>query len=113
MHLSPGSDLHCVASWTISTDKVRSANDLALAGEYLFVLSSRSRRLARFRLPTREPDALELDDAWPLPDDIADGRAEKAEGLLVDSELGVLVAVDRRPGAAGPNLHDLGRDALG
>jgi hypothetical protein len=24
----------------------------------------------------------------------------------------VLVGVDRRPGAPGPNLHDLGRDAL-
>jgi hypothetical protein len=112
MRLSPGSDLHCVASWAISTDRIRSANDLALSGQYLFVLSSLSRRLARFRLPAQGLDALELDAAWPLPDAITDDRAEKAEGLLVDDELGVLVAVDRRPGAPGPNLHDLGHDAL-
>lgn len=113
MPLPSGSDVHCVSSWTITTDRVHSANDLALCGGYLFVLSSLSRCIARFRLPPRGSDALELDTAWPLPEDIADGHDEKAEGLVVDSGLGVLVGVDRRPGAHGSNLHELGREAVG
>jgi hypothetical protein len=111
MPLPRGSDVHCAATWSVSTDKVKSANDLALFGEYLFVISSRSRSIARFRLP-QGLQALELDAEWPLPDHIATGRDDRAEGLLVDPGLGALVGVDRRPGAPGPNLHELELDAV-
>lgn len=113
MHLPPGSDVHCAASWEVATDRVRSVNDLALVGQHLFVVSSQSRTIARFRLPPQGEHTLELDAAWPLPDHVAAGRDDRAEGLLVDAELGVLVGVDRRPGTRGPNLHELDRDALG
>ena len=56
--------------------------------------------------------ALELDAEWPLPDHIANGRQDRAEGLLVDTGLGALVGVDRQPGAPGPNLHRLELDAV-
>jgi hypothetical protein len=112
MHLPPGSEVHCAASWEVSTDRVASVNDLALFGRHLFVVSSQSRKVARFRLPPQGMRALELDAAWPLPDHIADGGEDRAEGLLVDAELGVLVGVDRRPGARGPNVHELDRQAL-
>jgi hypothetical protein len=105
-------EVHCAAVWSVSTDRVKSANDLALFGQHLFAISSRSRSIARFRLPPQGVHALELDAEWPLPDHIADGRDDKAEGLLVDAGFGVLVGVDRRPGAPGPNLHELDRNAV-
>ena len=112
MHLRPGGDVRCAGSWAVRTDSVTSVNDLALFGQHLFVISSRSRTVARFRLPPEGGDALEPEAEWPLPDHIADGGEDRAEGLLVDAELGVLVGVDRRPGARGPNVHELDRDAL-
>jgi hypothetical protein len=110
MRLPHGRELHCIASWDLVGDAPRSANDLAVCGDHLFVISSVSRCVARFRLPTPEYDGLEPDGVWKLPDDVADGREEKAEGLLVDSRLGVLVGVDRRPGSRGPNLFSLDLD---
>jgi hypothetical protein len=109
MQLPPIPELHCVASWAIAADRVRSANDLATCGNHLFVLSSVSRCIARFRLPSPGSDGLEPDGARHLPEEIADGRDEKAEGLLVDGRLGILVGVDRRPGARGADVHELGR----
>ena len=111
MPLPSVSDVHCAATWSVATDRLKSANDLALFDEYLFVISSRSRSIARFRLP-QGLRALELDAEWPLPDHIANGREDRAEGLLVDTGLGALVGVDRQPGAPGPNLHQLELDAV-
>ncbi len=107
MHLPSGSEVHCAASWAVPTDSIASVNDLALFGRHLFVVSSRSRRVARFRLPDEGVQALEPDGEWSLPDHVAGGGEDRAEGLLVDAELGVLVGVDRQPGARGPNLHEL------
>lgn len=112
MSLRPGGDVRCAGSWAVRTDSLTSVNDLALFGRHLFVISSRSRSVARFRLPPQGMEAVELDAEWPLPSHIAEGRDDRAEGLLVDAELGVLVGVDRRPGARGPNVYELDRQAL-
>jgi hypothetical protein len=109
MQLPDVPELESVASWEIPTDRVRSANDLATLGDHLFLVSSVSRAIARFRLPVPGSDALEPDGVRDLPRGIAAGHEEKAEGLLVDDRLGILVGVDRRPGARGAEVHELGR----
>lgn len=103
-----GSELRCVASWEIPTDDVRSVNDLAAHGDHLFVISSASRRIARFRMPSPGSDGLDPDGVKKLPKKIADGRHEKAEGLLVDGRFGILVGVDRPPHARGADVYELG-----
>jgi hypothetical protein len=108
LQLPPGSELECVATWEIPTDRVRSANDLATYGDHLFLISSVSRAIARFRLPAPGSDALEPAGVRDLPKEVAAGRDEKAEGLLVDGRLGVLVGVDRGPGGRGAELYELG-----
>jgi hypothetical protein len=107
MLLPSAPELHCVASWGIADDAVGSINDLALSDDHLVVVSSASRVLARFRLPRPGEEVLERETTVPLPDDVAGGRDAKAEGLLVDPDLGVLVGVDRPRGARGPNLFRL------
>lgn len=113
MQLPRSSELHCVASWDISSAPARSANDLATAGDHLFVLSSASRCIVRLRLPSPGSgrlgsDRLEPDGVRHLPEELASSRDEKPEGLLVDSRLGILVGVDRRPGSRGADVHQLG-----
>lgn len=112
MRLPAGRELHAVASWALLDDRLQSANDLAVSGGRLFVISSLSRCIARFPLPRAETDILEPDSVWQLPKDVAAGHG-KAEGLIVDEEFGILVGVDRQPGERGPNLHDLGHTWLG
>ena len=95
-----------------ATDRVTSVNDLALFGQHLFVISSRSRSIARFRLPPagsrRSRTGRRVAPARPHR-----RRSRRpGGGVLIDAQLGVLVGVDRRPGAPGPNLHELDRDAL-
>jgi hypothetical protein len=107
MRLPPGPELECVASWDLADDRLASVNDLAITDDHLVVISSRSRALARFRLPREGAEVLEPDSIVPLPDTVATGRDERAEGLLVDRELGVLVGVDRGHRARGANLFRL------
>jgi hypothetical protein len=107
MRLPPGPALECVASWDLADDRLASVNDLAVTDDHLVVISSRSRALARFRLPRDGGETLLPDSITPLPDTIANGRDERAEGLLVDRDLGVLVGVDRGHRGPGPNLFRL------
>ena len=107
LHLPPGDELECVAAWAIAPDAgLDSVNDLAMTDAHLVVVSSRSRALVRLRLPAAGEETLAADGARPLGP-IARGPDERAEGLLVDPELGVLVGVDRGPGGHGADLYRL------
>jgi hypothetical protein len=107
LHLPPGDELRCVASWAIAPDAgLDSVNDLAMTDSHLVVVSSRSRALVRLRLPGVGEGTLTADGALPLGE-IAQGHDERAEGLLVDPDLGVLIGVDRGPGGHGADLYRL------
>lgn len=92
--LSTADEVHCLATWRFADDRLRSVNDMAVDSGYLYVISSASRRIARVRLPLLADATVHIEGGWPLPDSVADGRDSKAEGLLVDERLGVLVGVD-------------------
>jgi hypothetical protein len=107
LQLPSGDELRCVASWAIAPDAgLDSVNDLAMTDSHLVVVSSRSRALVRLRLPRAGEDTLAGDGALALGE-IAQGHDERAEGLLVDPDLGVLIGVDRGPGGHGADLYRL------
>lgn len=103
--LSPGRELVCLAGWGFAGDDLPSVNDLSLHAEFLHLVSSASRRIARIRLPATGP--VRIESWWSLPDAVTAGRDAKAEGLVVDDRVGVLVAVDSHRDRE--NLHLLGR----
>jgi hypothetical protein len=103
--LSAATELHTLAAWSFADDTLRSINDIAAHAGCLYVISSRSRRIARIRLPASQP--LRIESWWPLPADVAGSGDAKAEGLIVDDQLGVLVGVDSHDDE--PNLHRIGR----
>jgi hypothetical protein len=108
--LSPVGELRCLTSWKFD-DPLRSVNDMAVHADRLHLISSAARRIARVRLPAAGP--VRVESWWPLPDTVAGSRGARAEGLVVDAAVGVLVGVDSHGG--GNNLHRLGRSwpALG
>ncbi len=87
-------ELHCLATWRIADDALRSINDMAVHSGSLYMISSASRRIARIRLPLLAGATVQIDGRYHLPDSVAGSRGAKAEGLLVDDRLGVLVGVD-------------------
>jgi hypothetical protein len=103
--LPPGRELVCLASWGVVGDDLPSVNDLSLHAGFLHLVSSASRRIARIRLPATGP--VRVERWWSLPDAVIAGRDAKAEGLIVDDRVGVLVAVDSHRDRE--NLHLLGR----
>jgi hypothetical protein len=100
-------ELRCLAQWEFPGDALRSANDMAVHAGSLYVISSVARGIARVRLPVPATRPLVVDGWWPLPDGIADGPDAKAEGLIVDGDLGILVGVDSHDD--GDNLYQLDR----
>ena len=102
--LSPVDELRCLATWKFD-DPLRSINDMAVHADRLHLISSAARRIARIRLPATGP--VRVESWWSLPDTVAGPRDAKAEGLIVDGQLGVLVGVDSHDDQ--DNLHRLGR----
>ena len=100
-----GRELVCLAGWGFAGDDLPSVNDLSLHAGFLHLVSSASRRIARIRLPATGP--VRVESWWSLPDAVTAGRDAKAEGLIVDDRVGVLVAVDSHRDRE--NLHLLGR----
>jgi hypothetical protein len=107
--LSAARELRTLGAWSFADPTLRSINDLAARAGCLYAISSTSRRITRIRLPATEP--LLVESWWPLPADVAGSRGAKAEGLIVDDQLGVLVGVDSRDDEA--NLYWLGRSCDG
>ena len=105
--LPPGRELTCLAGWGFAGDDLPSVNDLSLHAGFLHLVSSGSRRIARIRLPATGP--VRVESWWSLPDAVTAGRDAKAEGLIVDDRVGVLVAVDSHRDRDRENLHLLGR----
>ena len=104
--LDAGAEWRCLGSWEFAGDPVPSANDLAVHDGQLYVISSAARAIVRVPLPASAGRPLRVEDRWPLPRSARDGG--KAEGLLVDERLGVLVALDAH--AEGKdNLFRLGK----
>jgi len=101
-------ELHQLAEWKFADPKPPSLNDLAVHAGRLYVISSDGRCILRVRLPI-EPDVerIRLDGRWPLPKGIGSGSDAKAEGLLVDDRLGVLVCVDAH--STGHSLYQVRR----
>jgi hypothetical protein len=101
----PARELTCLAGWGFADDDPPSVNDMSLHAGFLHLVSSASRRIARIRLPAVGP--IRVESWWSLPDAVTGGRDAKAEGLIVDDRVGVLVAVDSHRDR--DNLHLLGR----
>jgi hypothetical protein len=104
LSLTSAAELRSLASWRFAGDRPDSVNDLAADSGRLYLISSADRGIARIRLPAADP--LRIDGWWPLPRGVGAGGDARAEGLLVDAGLGVLVGVDAH--ADGPNLHRIG-----
>ena len=103
--LSAADELRCLATWRFADDPLDSVNDMAAHAGYLYLISSASRRIARVRLPADEP--VRIEGWWAWPDPVTGARDARAEGLLVDDRLGVLVGVDTHDNR--DNLYRLGR----
>lgn len=100
----PQGELVAVSRWKVYDHRLRSINDLAAHDGEVYAVSSKSRCVARLSpLAPGAPGVSIADDPLLLPHSIVAGHDAKAEGLLVHTGLGLLVAVD---------THDNSRDNL-
>ena len=96
-----------LGSWLIDDDAgVKSVNDLAPdADGRLYLISSKSRSLARLDHALAPAGGSASVTAWPLPSELFETDDDKAEGLVFVPDLGWFVALDlERP---APNVFAL------
>ena len=96
-----------LGSWLIDHNAgVKSVNDLAPdADGRLYLVSSKSRSLARLDHALAPEGGSASVTAWPLPSELFETDDDKAEGLVFVPELGWFVALDlERP---APNVFAL------
>ena len=88
-------ELHALAAWRVDQPDLESLNDLAVdAGGGLFLISARSRRLARLDHDLDPAGGRARLVVHDLPEELFQSKDDKAEGLVHSPQLGWLVGLD-------------------